>query len=453
MCGTGAKCSLHTSPIQLLSLALFCGLHARRRIGASSSTTHVFSQLSTQRSILSIIKSFAEISLRARLDEPIVTLFSGGLDSTYLVARLRDRGYRQIHGVYVEIGQSDIADSIESIARSFQVELHQIDAQDEFTEHYIRFAIQAQAKYLQLHPISSSLSRPLIAEKAVAIANTLGASAVLHSANSSQNTLRRLNGAIADLGWQGHYGSPYVTDAVTRIEKQVFLHSFGNLAHKDRSTSGDTNLWCREFESGLLDDPELHEVPESLWLWTRNTAPPGDSTTVTIRFRSGILESVNGTAISLREAIRSLNTLVGLYGIGRFSGLEHVQNGHKALEIREMPAAHILLETYRHLESATLEYETHLHKSHIEQIWTREAIEGRWFGKLRNALQQYIQHLSQYVTGDVTWKLSNGRMETLAIRAARPLYIRDRDDWEISLSAGQKIERPQQQHVLDASAV
>ena len=46
------------------------------------------------------------------------------------------------------------------------------------------------------------------------------------------------------------------------------------------------------------------------------------------------------------DLIRGLNTTIGRYGIGRFSSLEHLENGEKVLEVREAPAATLILEGF-----------------------------------------------------------------------------------------------------------
>jgi argininosuccinate synthase len=70
-----------------------------------------------------------------------------------------------------------------------------------------------------MYPVSSSLSRPIISRYAVEYANKLGCDAIVHTANQSKNSLRRLNGAISQLGFSGYYGSPYEFSALTREEK------------------------------------------------------------------------------------------------------------------------------------------------------------------------------------------------------------------------------------------
>jgi len=95
-----------------------------------------------------------------------------------------------------------------------------------------------------------------------------------------------------------------------------------------------------------------------------------------------------------------------------------------------MPAATLLLKTYRHLETATLDAETVREKMHIEQIWVREALEGRWFGELRQASQAFVDSCAARVTGTVRWRLRPGSADTRSIVAASPRYVRSREEWE-----------------------
>lgn len=376
------------------------------------------------------IRSFRDLSIdTAYRNSPVVTLFSGGLDSSYLLYRLREIGFDDIHAVTVNLGDEETTDDKQKIADRFGARLHVIDGRFQFAEEYLRPAIAAQAVYLGTHPVSSSLSRPLIARLASDVAEEVGARTLLHTANRSQNTLRRLNGALNLLGFAGQYGSPYDLAPVDRDRKIEELRRAGVQGLSQRTVSIDSNLWCREFESGALDDPESHPVPEHLYRWSSGT-PATESEALTISFKAGTPTSVNGEDLPLIELISMLNRLVGAHGIGRYTGLEHLDHGEKVLEIREMPAAALLMRTARHLETATLEAETIREKMHLEQVWIREALEGRWFGELREASQYFIECCTARVTGSVTWELKAGSAQTCAISAESPRYIRSREDWE-----------------------
>ncbi|MFJ6687024.1 argininosuccinate synthase-related protein [Streptomyces werraensis] len=379
------------------------------------------------------VRSFRQLT-PGSLDasRPIVTLFSGGLDSSYLLLRLRDAGFRNVHALSVDLGEDETTEDKQFIAKKLGVDLHIIDGRQTFAREFVGPAIASQAVYLDTHPVSSTLSRPLIARYATELAGELGARTILHTANRSQNTLRRLNGALTLLGFSGQFGSPYELDPVDRSRKIAELGREGITHMSERVVSCDSNLWCREFESGTLDDPENHAVPEDMYLWTKRDAER-EAEIVDITFRRGVLVEVNGVSHSLVSLIDELNLRVGAHGIGRYSGLEHLDNGEKVLELREMPAAHLLLRTFRHLESATLQAETIREKMRVEQIWVREALEGRWFGELRTAAQAFVDACSLRVSGTVRWRLHEGSAETRAIRVQDPLYLRNREEWESGL--------------------
>ncbi|MBO2452825.1 argininosuccinate synthase-related protein [Actinomadura barringtoniae] len=378
------------------------------------------------------VREFDHIEAVAHNGGRVVTLFSGGLDSFYLLWRLSHHPGLEVYALSVGVGgDAEYDDSAGGVARLGARHVH-AERAAVFADEFVAPAIAAQATYLGIHPVSSSLSRPLLARAAVELADEVGAEVVLHTANRSQNSLRRLNTSIAALGFDGHFGSPYELDAISRDEKQAALKKAGFPDFANRSHSGDSNLWCREFESGLLDDPEWFPVPEDVYTWTA-AVPPGEQEEpekVTIDFERGRPVALDGEPAGLRELIGALNPRVGRHGLGRYSGLEHIDSGEKVLEVREMPAACLLLHAYRQLESATVPAETMREKVSLEQSWTREAVEGRWYGSLRAAAQAFVMSVAERVTGRITYRLDRTGMTVLSLEAPDALYIRDRDAWE-----------------------
>ncbi len=358
----------------------------------------------------------------------VLTLFSGGLDSSFVLRELARRRCRTT-ALAVDVGDGIHHDDLRTIASHFDAELMVVDAREEFVENGVVPAIRAQAKYLGIYPISSSLTRPIMAAAAVRTARRLGCDAIVHTANQSQNSLRRLNGAISQQGFAGWYGSPYEFSALSREEKIAALAAEGLNRFQARGISGDANLWVREFESGSLDNPEAFWVPESLYLWT---APPTRAydADLSIRFEAGRPVAINGEAAPLLESIERLNLHAGAFGIGRYCGLEHLDAGEKVLEVREAPAATVLMDAYRHLETATLDYEQLREKMGQEQLWVREAIEGRWFGAVRESAEQFVRTTARHVSGTVAYRLRPGAADVCSIVATKPLYLTDRDAWE-----------------------
>jgi argininosuccinate synthase len=376
------------------------------------------------------IRSLEDLSLVARTSKRVLTLFSGGLDSTYVLKELAQYRDCEIVALTVDMGDGVNREDLAELAQQFGARSVVIDGQKTFAQDAVLPAIRANARYMSIYPISSSLSRPIISRYAVELADKLECDAIVHTANQSQNSLRRLNGAIGQMGFKGFYGSPYEFSALSREEKIEQLRQTGLNRFQARGTSGDSNLWCREFESGSLDNPEAFWTPESLFEWTAEQRVRSFDNNIRIEFYQGIPVALDGIEMPLVELIAQLNKKAGSFQIGRYSGLEHLDQGEKVLEVREAPAACLLMDAYRHLETATLDAELLREKLALEQIWVREAIEGRWYGELRIAVDSFISQTARHVSGMISYQLRQGAFDVCSITAENPLYLTDRDDWE-----------------------
>ena len=356
-------------------------------------------------------------------------MFSGGLDSTYLLFRLQRLGFTNIHAVAVDLGAPVDEEELTKNAARFGASFKCLDGRELFVKQGVMPAIRAHAKYIGGYPISSSLTRPVIARLITDYARDLNAGLLLHTANLSQNSLPRLNNSIARCGFSGEFGSPYVHSVVSREKKAEEMAAAGLTIMSDCNLSGDENLWCREFEGGPLNDPEVFSIPEDAYEWTRRC---NDYATkkLTLGFENGSLVSVDGNKLPLIEAIALLNTEVGKFGHGRFVGLEPLSTDHKVLEVREAPAAAIIMDALRHLEIATLDTNTLELKQQLEQKWVRDAISGHW-GSIRHTMcDAAIASASNGVGGSVTYDIDHRRYLPCSIVAQNPRYVRNRDDWE-----------------------
>ena len=375
------------------------------------------------------IESFDHIAEFDKKDTPVVTMFSGGLDSTYLLLRLQQLGFTNIHAVAVDVGAPIDKDGLTEYAAHFGARFKCLDGRELFVKEGVVPAIRAHAMYLGIYPISSSLTRPFIARLITDYAKDLNAGLLLHTANLSQNSLPRLNNSIRRYGFSGKFGSPYVNSVVSRERKAEELAAVGLTIMSERKLSGDENLWCREFEDGPLGDPEHFSIPEDAYVWTRRCK---ENTTekLTLSFENGNLVSVNDMKLPLIEAIALLNGEVGKFGHGRFVGLEPLRTDDKALEMREAPAAVIIMDALRHLEVATLETKTLELKQQLEQQWIREAISGHWGSVCHSMCDAAIMSALDGVIGSVTYQIDHTRYLPCSIVARNPRYIRDRDHWE-----------------------
>lgn len=355
----------------------------------------------------------------------VFCLNSGGLDSAYLICRLINDFKLKVHTLTLDIGQNDQVSVKLPLKIKKMITTHVIDAKEEFASDYVLPLIRANGVYLNQHPLSASLSRPLIAKHLVETARRLKINTILHSATPSQNSMRRFNTSILDLRFNGQYGSPYLNDNISRLDKANFIRSMGAIIDEKRSFSIDTNLFCREFESGDLDNPELMILDEAMFVWTKPM--PKENLKIVIDIEKGTPVRINNKSYSLVDLFSFLNNHLGAFGLGRYLGLEEGPHGKKVIEARETPAGYFLLSAYDHLINASFDYRSLLIKRQLDQTWTCEAVEGRWFGSVKNSIDQFNNEFLKNLSGSITFDISYKTMECRSIISTTPHYSTERE--------------------------
>ncbi|WP_270166458.1 DUF7411 family protein [Paenibacillus sp. SYP-B4298] len=342
--------------------------------------------------------------------EKAVMLYSGGLDSTYAAMQLVRAGI-EVHALHANVGQQHDP-AIQRTAEQIGVQFQSIDVRKELCEQFIDKGIYANALYNR-YPISSSYTRPLIALEGVRYARQIQSRLIVHSATPMQNTASRFNLSILALSTEIDMYCPAILHYINREEKAAFLKNNGICCESINEYSVDENLWSRVIEGGPLDS--LHyEVPEHYYRWTSGSGQKGPFY-ITIGFDKGKPNRMNGTPAELDDIIARLNQLLGPYGIGRFSGFENTAFGMKNRELREAPAACLLHESHMQLEELILSEDELRIKRTLDAEWTRLVVAGGWFSRLKDALDSAIGEFNRDLTGELKWKISEGRCECVSV--------------------------------------
>ncbi|EHI69176.1 arginosuccinate synthase domain protein [Streptococcus ictaluri 707-05] len=130
--------------------------------------------------------------------ETLILAYSGGLDTSVAIARLKED--YQVIAVCMDVGEGKDLDFIHDKAlRVGASDSYVIDIKEEFATDYVLPALQAHAFYEQKYPLVSALSRPVIAKKLVEIAHEKGASYIAHGCTGKGNDQVRFEVAIAAL--------------------------------------------------------------------------------------------------------------------------------------------------------------------------------------------------------------------------------------------------------------
>lgn len=357
--------------------------------------------------------------LRESPPHHLLLLYSGGVDGTFLLHRLRELDIR-VTALSVGIGSGERETAVESATR-LGARAHHVDATAEFFAEFVPAAIHADAYYQGQFPVGSTLSRPLMARTAVRAARSLGCDAIAHSATYMQNSALRLTGSMAALAPDLDLVAPFLGSDVPRAEKLARLRDAG-LEFPAGVHSVDVNPWARVIENDTLESPE-NTLAESVFTLTRDVADcPAEGTELDLGFEAGLPVSVDGGRSGLGALVEHLNAVAGAHGVGRFSGLEDTPFGVKNHEVRESPAAAVITAAHRALANAVLGSREHDVRASLAVEWTTTVVHGGWFGHLAQSLAQCLAALDRVVSGTVRLRLCRGTVTVLRLASANGLY-------------------------------
>lgn len=358
-------------------------------------------------------------------NKKVVLVYSGGLDTTVCIPLMKEEyGYEEIVTVTVDVGQprEDILQAEEK-AKILNTTHFTIDARQEFAEKFCFPAVKANG-YYEGYPISTSIARPLISQKAVEVALKVGATAFAHGCTGKGNDQFRIEYVLRAHMPESTIHAPVREKNMTRVWEIEYAQK-KNLPIKqslEKIWSIDENLWGRSIEGGRLEDPDF-APPEEIFQWTKGPMTAlAEPTEVIIEFKKGIPVAMNGAMFSAVDLIGKANHLAGAHGIGRIDIMEDRMLGLKVRENYECPGSTLLLTAHKALEALVLTREEIRLKQNIDQEWSRLAYEGLWYDPLKEDLEAFIDKTQERVSGQVTLRLFKGSCQVIRRSSAWALY-------------------------------
>jgi argininosuccinate synthase len=358
-----------------------------------------------------------------------VVAFSGGLDTSCIVAWLQEDpyGFDEVIAVLVDVGQElDLEESIVRGHAAGASEVLLVDRKDEFADEQCARAITTNALYEGKYPLVSALSRPVIAQAVAEIADEREAEAVVHGCTGKGNDQLRFELAFKATFPDATVIAPLRDRSWTRDEEIEYALARGIPVVQTAASpySIDENLFGRAIEAGALEDPWQPPPPDPYAI----TADPATAPTpveIVLGFEQGVPATLDGEKLTLAELIGRLNSLAGAYGIGRIDMIENRAVGIKSREVYEAPAAMVLIQAHSALEDAVLSRDEARLKRPLEQHWTELVYEGRWFSPAREAIDAFVASTQELVTGDVRVELRPSAAVVTGRRSPHSLYAAD----------------------------
>lgn len=378
-----------------------------------------------------VTSSALELALQkiASVDVPqgkkIALAYSGGLDST-LCVKLSQLKYhaKDLVIISVDVGQGE-EEIAQSITRAKQLGITPviIDVKQEFTEQWLTKAIQANSDY-NGYPVSTSMTRQLIASRVAQKALELGCDALMEGSSGKGNDQYRMHNVFSLFAPGLAIFVPVRDFDLTRGEEQLLMEHYGVPVEEVIAGGDDKTMWCRSIASGGIGlDTKL---PDSIWLWlTPPQKAPATPTTITLTWQNGLPIALNGEQLPLDQIIEQLNVLGGANGIGKIDLFEDGIMGLKSREIYEAPAATILLKVHRDLEQFCLTKEEIQLKRQLDAQWAKMVYHGEWFHPLKDAIDAFVASTQKAVNGEYVVDLYKGTIEIVSRSSTSGLFFPD----------------------------
>ncbi|MGH7538028.1 MAG: argininosuccinate synthase [Gemmatimonadales bacterium] len=351
---------------------------------------------------------------------PVALAFSGGLDTSYCVARLAADGWT-VHTVWVDTGgaSGQERDAIKTQARAVgAVRHHQVDARHEVYDRFVRFLVQGNVLRGEVYPQSVAAERTQQALSLVSVARTIGAAAVAHGSTGAGNDQIRFDVALRVLAPELPILTPVRDVGLTRAQAIAWLEERGlPVPSHAGAYSVNAGLWGTTWGGGWTHDPWAGPPPELL-------DPPPDApapTEIVLGWEQGLPVSLDREPLAGPALVDRLGALAHGYGIGR-----NVHLGETALGIKgrigfEAGAALVIITAHRELEKLVLTRWQSFWKDQLGKFYGDRLHEGQYFDPALRDIEAFLTSSQQRVTGETRVRLAPGRFQVTGVRSPHSL--------------------------------
>jgi len=359
----------------------------------------------------------------------IVLAYSGGLDTSVILAWLKERYGCEVIAYCADIGQAEDLEEVRQKAlRTGASKVYIDDLKEEFARDFVFRALKANAIYEGSYLLGTSIARPLIAKGQMEVAKREGADAVAHGATGKGNDQVRFELTYYHFDPNIRVIAPWREwEFRSRSDLIAYARKKGIPipVTPERPYSCDRNLLHISYEGGVLEDP-WKEPDEGMFTMTVSPEQAPDRPTyVEIEFEDGVPVAVDGRRMSPAELLGHLNELGGKNGVGRVDIVENRYVGMKSRGVYETPGGTILHIAHRAIESITMDREVmHLRDGLIPKI-SELIYYGYWYSPEMEALWEFVDATQRDVTGTVRLKLYKGNCTVVGRRSPKSLYHPD----------------------------
>jgi argininosuccinate synthase len=375
----------------------------------------------------------------------VVLAFSGGLDTSFCIPWLRERGL-DVHTVFADTGGVDAGerDWIERRARELGAATHvTVDGGPALWAQFVKPFVWAGEGYQGQYPLLVS-DRYLIVEAALKRADELGTRVIAHGCTGMGNDQVRFDltvKALGDYDIVAPIREIQREHAQVRAYEQAYLRERGfEVRAKQQAYTINENLLGVTMSGGEIDRWEAPGEGARGWCAPREQWPAGPLR-VKLRFERGEAVALDGEALPGHVLLARLNQAFAKYGVGRGMYTGDTTIGLKGRIVFEAPGLTALLVAHRALEEAVLGKHQNRFKPDVARKWVELVYEGFFHDPLKADLEAFLASSQRCVNGEVILETAGGRVDAIAVESPHVLNAKGATyaqsaDWGVAEAEG-----------------
>lgn len=353
------------------------------------------------------------------MSKRIVLAFSGGLDTSYCVLDLVQKGF-EVHTAFIDTGglseeeKQKISDRASSLG-AFRH--HEISVADEIWQEFVIPLVWSHARMLGQYPLLCS-DRYLIVKRCLELCDSLETRHFGHGCTGMGNDQMRFDQTVRSLGeYEIHAPIRDLQSQVSQVrdhELKVMDEAGIPVDSSSSRYSVNENLLGVTISGSEID---RNRAPaDDAWSITHARADwPESPLELTIGFEQGVAVSLDGTAMDGPDLLQALNSRLGEYGVGRHIYTGDVTIGLKGRIAFECPGIDGLLAAHQALEDAVnTRFQTQF-RAGIANRWAELVYAGFFYEPHKHDLEAYLESSQEFVSGTVTLRTDGGSLLAVAV--------------------------------------
>ena len=350
----------------------------------------------------------------------VVLAFSGGLDTSFCVLYLKEKGYDVVTAVVNTGGFDDekLKEIEEKSKELGSIKHYTVDATEVIYENIIQYLIKLNGLYEDEYPLMCA-DRYIIAEEILKIAEAEGTDTVAHGSTAVGNDQVRFEASLITLNPDGNIIAPIKELNITRAKEIEYLEERGFQVDKElKKYSINENIFGITVSGTEIDQ---NKEPDEFAYTLTKRDPSKTEEYLKLEFEKGLPVKLNDQEIQGVDLISKLNAILGSYGYGSRIYVGDCIIGIKGRIMFESPALLALIEAHKKLEQIVLTKRQRMFGKQAATEWSDLVYGGLYYEPLVKDIEALADSVQERVNGTVWIKVQPNSIQVVEMSSPNSL--------------------------------